>query len=206
VRVHPAGWVYVPTKGLNSVAQLKLDGAGKLSDNTPSAFPEAAMRSNFSGPRHIAFSRDLKRAFVILEVGDALISLAIGDTGALSELDRKPRRAANSAMPSDTGAHVLAHPKANFVYGSNRGTNTLVAFSYDEQGKLTLIGHVDSRGKSPRDFDIDPLGQFLIVANEQGNAGGTVAVFAIEADGKLTPKGDALTGLSSPAAVAIVGF
>jgi 6-phosphogluconolactonase len=203
VRIHPGGWVYVPTKGLDSVAQLKIDGAGKLTDLTFEAFPTPGLRSMFDGPRHIAFSRDQKRAFVILELGDALISLAVADNGVLSELDRKPRRPTNSGMANDTGAHVLAHPTKNFVYGSNRGTNTLAAFSYDDQGKLTLLGHVDSRGKTPRDFDIDPLGQFLIVANEDS---GTLAVFAIEADGKLTPKGAALTGLASPAAVAIVGL
>lgn len=203
VRVHPAGWVYVPTKGLDSVAQLKLDSAGKLSENTPAAFPEMNARNMFDGPRHIAFSPDKKKAFVILELGDALISLAVQDNGALKELDRQPRKPANSAAPNDTGAHVLAHPSKNFVYGSNRGTNALVAFSYDDAGKLTLLGHVDSRGQTPRDFDIDPQGQFLIVAN-QGN--GTLAVFAIESDGKLTPKGSALTGLASPAAVSIVGF
>lgn len=205
VRVHPTGsWVYVPNKGLDSLALLKLDAAGKLSDNTPTAFPPLAMRGSFDGPRHIAFSADGKFAFVILELGDALISLSIQADGGLSELDRKPRAASGTAAGSDTGAHVLAHPSGNFVYGSNRGSNTIVAFAYDAQGKLSLLGHVPSRGRTPRDFDIDPLGKFLIAANQEGDSGGTLAVFAIEQDGRLTPKGNALTGLSSPAAVAIV--
>jgi 6-phosphogluconolactonase len=205
VRAHASGAVFVPNKGLDSVAQLRLDAAGKLSAAAPDSFPAASARSMFDGPRHIAFSRDGKLAFVILELGDALISLAI-ENGALRELDRAPRRPANSASPSDTGAHVLAHPSANFVYGSNRGTNTLVAFAYDEQGRLTLLGHVDSRGRTPRNFDIDPRGEFLIVANQEGNGGGTLAVFAIGADGRLTPRGEALMGLAAPAAVAIVVF
>ena len=89
------------------------------------------------------------------------------------------------------------------VYGP---ANTLVAFAYDEQGRLTLLGHVDSRGRTPRNFDIDPRGEFLIVANQEGNGGGTLAVFAIGADGRLAPRGEALMGLASPAAVAIVVF
>jgi 6-phosphogluconolactonase len=204
VRVHASGAVFVPNKGLDSVAQLKLDAAGKLGAATPDAFTESAARGTLDGPRHIAFSRDGKLAFVILELGDALISLAIESDGTLRELDRKPRRPGNS--PGDTGAHVLAHPSANFVYGSNRGTNTLVAFAYDEQGRLSLLGHVDSRGRTPRNFDIDPRGEFLVVANQEGNNGGTLAVFAIGADGRLVPKGEALMGLSAPAAVAIVVF
>lgn len=202
VRVHTSGAVFVPNKGLDSVAQLKLDAAGKLSAASPDAFPAQSARASFDGPRHIAFSRDGRRAFVILELGDLLYSLSIEGDGTLRELDKQPRRPANSAMPSDTGAHVLAHPRANFVYGSNRGTDTLVAFSYDEQGKLTLLGHVSSHGKTPRDFDIDPLGKFLVVANQSG----TLAVFAIGEDGKLTAKGDVVSGLAAPAAVAIVGF
>lgn len=202
VRAHASGAVFVPNKGLDSVAQLKLDAAGKLSPAVPAAFPAAALRGNFDGPRHLAFSRDGKLAFVILELGDALISLAVQDDGTLRELDRKPRLPAGSTMTADTGAHVLAHPHADFVYGSNRGTDTLVAFRYDAQGKLTLLGHVSSRGQTPRNFDIDPLGAFLVVANQSG----TLALFTIGADGRLTPRGDVVSGLASPAAVAIVVF
>jgi 6-phosphogluconolactonase len=202
VRVHSSGAVFVPNKGLDSVAQLKLDGAGKLSAASPDAFPAPAQRALFDGPRHIALSRDGKLAFVILELGDLLYSLAIEADGTLRELDKQPRRPANSKNPGDTGAHVLAHPRANFVYGSNRGTDSLVAFAYDAQGKLTLLGHVSARGQTPRDFDIDPLGKFLIVANQSG----TLAVFTIGDDGKLTAKGDVVSGLASPAAVAIVVF
>ncbi|HEX6244016.1 MAG TPA: beta-propeller fold lactonase family protein [Polyangiales bacterium] len=200
VRVHASRAVFVPNKGLDSVAQLKLDATGKLSAASPDAFPAQAQRGMFDGPRHIAFSRDAKLAFVILELGQTLFSLAVQDDGTLRELDKQPRLPANSGMPSDTGAHVLAHPRANFVYGSNRGTDTLVGFSYDAAGKLTLLGHVGSRGKTPRNFDIDPLGEFLVVANQSG----TVAVFRIGQDGRLTESGNLVSGLASPAAVAIV--
>lgn len=203
VRVHASGkWAFVPNKGLDSVAQLKFDASsGTLSDNTPATFAAQPAASNFDGPRHIAFSRDGKFAFVILELGNALFSLAVADDGTLSEADRAPREAASAG--SSTGAHVLAHPSANFVYGSNRNSNTLVAFSYDATGKLTLIGRVPSRGNTPRNFDIDPLGECLIVANQDS---GSVALFAIEADGRLTAKGDVISGLRSPAAVAIVVY
>jgi 6-phosphogluconolactonase len=203
VRVHNSGkWAYVPNKGLDSVAQLKFDGTtGKLTDNAPPTFA-AQPSGSFDGPRHIAFSRDGKFAFVILELGNSLFSLSVGSDGALAEADRKAREAESSAAGS-TGAHVLAHPTRNFVYASNRVSNTLAAFSYDAQGRLTLIERVPSGGNTPRDFDIDALGEFLIVANQDG---GSVSVFAIEADGSLTAKGDGVSGLDRPAAVAIVTF
>lgn len=142
---------------------------------------------------------------MILELADELASFTIDMTsGALVAADTKPRLPASfTPKSSDSGAHVLSHPNGKYVYGSNRGSNTIAAFSYDAQGKLTLIEHEPTRGETPRNFDIDPFGQFMIVANQKS---GNMAVFAIESDGKLTPKGDLVTGLGEPAALAIVGF
>lgn len=69
------------------------------------------------------------------------------------------------------------------------------------QGALTLLEHEPTRGNTPRNFDIDPHGQFLIVANQSGS----IAVFALGADGKLTPRGSPVA-VPSANSVAIVGF
>lgn len=206
IRVHPSGkWAFVPNKYLDSVAQFTFGPDGKLTANTPANFARA--NPLFDGPRHIAFSPDGALAFVILEVGNELTSFAIETDGRLRELDRKPRLP-TSFTAQDSGAHVLSHPNGKYVYGSNRGSNTIAAFAYDSAGKLTLLEHEPSRGKTPRGFDIDPSGQFMVVANQtaESGAGGSVALFAIEADGRLTPRASPLTGLVAPAAVSIVGF
>jgi len=207
VRVHPTGkWAFVPTKGLDSVAQFSFGQDGKLTANTPASFSRSSPL--FDGPRHIAFSPDGRFAFVILEIGDELTSLAVdASNGRLQEVDRKPRLPGGFAA-QDTGAHVLSHPNGKYVYGSNRGSNTIAAFSYDAAGKLTLLEHESSRGKTPRGFDIDPSGQFMVVANQlaEDGPGGSVTVFAIEPDGRLTARASPLTGLASPAAVSIVEF
>lgn len=198
VRVHPSGkWAYVPNKGLDSVAQLGFDSAGKLTDKG------SFTRNGFDGPRHIAFSPNGKLAFVVLELGNEVVSFTIDEaTGALVEADHKPRLPA-SYQGSDSGAHVLSHPNGSYLYASNRGSNTIAVYSYDAQGKLTLVEHESTRGNTPRNFDIDPSGEFLVVANQNS---GNAAVFAIGADGKLTPRGDVVGGLGQPAAVAIIGF
>jgi 6-phosphogluconolactonase len=207
VRVHPSGkWAYVPNKKLDSVAQFVFGSDGKLTAN-PAGASFSRTSPLFDGPRHLAFSSDGALAFVISEVGNELTSFAVEANGTLRELNRKPRLPTGYSQV-DNGAHVLAHPGGKFVYGSNRGSNTIAAFAYDSAGQLTLLEHEPSRGKTPRGFDIDPAGQFMVVANQEasGGGGGSVSVFAIEADGRLTAKASPLTGLASPAAVAIVGI
>ncbi len=201
VRVHASGkWAFVPNKGLDSVAQFLFDDqTGQLTPNGPGPL------RTYRGPRHIAFSPDGRFAFLIHELANELSSLEVQPDGTLREIDHEPRLPPNAPDGSDTGAHVLAHPYRSYVYGSNRGTDTLVVFSYDDQGMLTRLEHQPTGGATPRNFDIDPYGQFLIVANQAGDDGGSLAVFAIGADGRLTARGNTIS-VPSANSVLIVGF
>ena len=80
------------------------------------------------------------------------------------------------------------HPSGKFLYVSNRGHDTIAAFSVDAAtGKLTPIGHTPSGGKTPRNFRIDPTGQWLLAANQGSD---NVVVFRIdEKTGALSPTG-----------------
>ena len=69
------------------------------------------------------------------------------------------------------------HPSGRFLYGSNRGHDTLAIFSIGEDGKLKPQGHASTEGKSPRNFCIDPTGAYLLAANQDT---GNVVVFAID--------------------------
>lgn len=199
IRNDPSGkWVYVPNKDLHSVACYALS-AGKLTPLSPKEVPAQG------GPRHIAFSPDGKLAFVMLEYDDRINSYEVSSTGALRPLDSQ------SSLPPDfragnTGAHVLVHPRGRYVYGSNRGHDSIVVFAYDETGKLTLVQHVPTQGKTPRNFDIDASGKLLVVANqgESGARTGSLVVFSIAEDGKLSALAAPLTGLHIPMAVSIV--
>lgn len=208
VRMHPNGkWVYAPNKAIDKIACFTLNGAtGALTALDTVEQP--------GGPRHIAFDPAGKYAFVVTELSNELVVYRVGNDGKLSKVDSKSTLPSGFAGSGNTGAHVLVHPNGKVVYASNRGqagekaafANSIVAFTIGGDGKLTLLQHTDSRGLIPRNFDIDSTGTLLVVANQgnQNASDGTLAAFAIAADGKLTPKGTPVSGLVQSNAVAIV--
>jgi 6-phosphogluconolactonase len=200
VRVHPSGkWVFVPNKDADAIAQLRFDEtSGKLTPNTPAQYttPRGA------GPRHIAFSPDGAFAYVSNENDNTVSAYRVTAQGLLEAVDTE------SLLPADysgraTGAHVLVHPNGKYVYASVRGPDQIAAFRVDDDGGLTPVQQVSTRGRTPRNFDIDERGEFMVVANQDS---GSLAVFRIQADGTLSAAGDLVTGLQEPNAVAIVNF
>jgi 6-phosphogluconolactonase len=85
-------------------------------------------------------------------------------------------------------AEVRVHPTGKFLYGSNRGHNSIVCYQIDPStGLLSLTGFATKGIDTPRNFNIDPSGNFCLVANQGNN---TVLVFRIDRNnGNLTPTG-----------------
>src|SRR5690606_32068318 len=95
-------------------------------------------------------------------------------------------------------AQILVHPNGRFVYGSNRGHDSIAVFALSSDGQLALVEHVPTRGQVPRNFALDPSGRWLIAANQRSN---TLAVFSVDPQtGRLAPRGD-LVETGSPVAV-----
>jgi 6-phosphogluconolactonase len=94
------------------------------------------------------------------------------------------------------------HPSGKFVYGSNRGHDSIAVFSVDEKtGKLTLVQHEATQGKTPRHFAIDPTGSWLLAENQNSDS---VVVFAIDpASGRLKPTGQTVS-VGSPVCAVFV--
>ncbi len=158
--------------------------AGKLTANDP-AF---AQTEPGAGPRHLAFHPNGKWVYVIEEMGCTITSSAYStEAGTLKSMQR-----ISTLLPefhgSNTCAEVQVHPSGRFLYGSNRGHNSIACFSVDAAtGQLRLIGHEPTRGNTPRHFAIDPSGQLLLVANQDSH---TIVSFRINPDtGKLSPTG-----------------
>ena len=109
------------------------------------------------------------------------------DKGTLKEIQTIPSLA-QAVAPGDSTAEVQVHPSGKFLYGSNRGNNTIASFTIDEKtGKLTATGHRQTGGKTPRNFGIDPTGAYLLAANQDSN---TVSIFKIDpTTGSLTATG-----------------
>ncbi len=124
-----------------------------------------------SGPRHLTFHPDGRFAYAINELSSTVTVYAYdADRGALSELQTV------STLPHDfvgenTCADIHIAPSGKFVYGSNRGHDSIAIFAVDaESGKLSNVGHEPTQGATPRNFAIDPSGTFLLAANQDSDS------------------------------------
>jgi 6-phosphogluconolactonase len=184
----------VATKGTDSVQQLLQSQAGMLTPNAPPEVPAAA------GPRHLAVHPNGKLVFVVSENGSALTSYQLSSEGKLTEV------AEISSLPADyegdnTGAHVELSANGHILYVSNRGHDSIGVFTVDAaSGTLALLEFEPARGDSPHDFDIDQTGRILIAANRRSS---TLTVFAIAADGSLSPLGQPVPTREDPTGVLI---
>lgn len=153
----------------------------------PAQQPSATLHPG-AGPRHLAFHPNGKYLYVINELDSSLTSFKYDALqGTLTPFESV------STLPRDfTGksycADVHVSKSGRFLYGSNRGHNSIVVFAIDPQtARLNLVEHVSTEGKWPRNFTIDPSGRFLLVANQHTD---NVVVFRIDAQtGRLTPTG-----------------
>jgi 6-phosphogluconolactonase len=173
--------------GLDVIKVFKFDAAnGKLTPNDP---PAGKVKPG-SGPRHFTFHPTLaNRLYVINEMASTVTVFDWdGKKGSMNEIQTVSTLPDGMKMESSTTAEVVIHPNGKFLYGSNRGNDTLAAFSIDASGKLTPTGHTKTGGQVPRNFAIDPNGTKLIVAHQK-----TDDVFVFDLDpstGKLTPTGE----------------
>jgi len=178
-------FVVVPDKGLDRIFVLRLDAAqAKLELNGP---PFVQARRG-AGPRHIAFHPSLPYAYAINELDSTITTYGYDtDTGVLEPLEVLPSTPSDFTG-DDTGAEIVVAPSGRFVYGSNRGHDSIGIFAVDaDTGLLAPVGWVPTGGKTPRNFSLDPSGRFLYVGNQDSD---TVVTFAVDgATGALTPTG-----------------
>lgn len=187
--------------GLDQVLVYGLDGAkGSLVANDP---PFGRVKAG-SGPRHLAFHPTGRWVYVINEMGSSLSAFAWdGKRGALTELQTV------STLPEGYGgqsscAEVAVHPTGKFVYGSNRGHDSIVVFAVDgRSGKLSYVEHAPTGGKTPRHFAIDPKGEWLLAENQDS---GSVVVFRVDGKtGRLSATGEKIEVGSPVCAVWVKG-
>jgi 6-phosphogluconolactonase len=152
-----------------------------------------------SGPRHLAFSPDGHHAYLINELSNTITTFAVdAQTGALKTLQTVPTLPADFSGKNTT-AEVVVHPSGRFVYGSNRGHDSIAVFAVDATtGTLSFVEHVSTQGRTPRNFTLSPDGRWLIAANQDGDS---LVVYSVDAaTGRLTATGQKLT-LGAPVCV-----
>ena len=175
-------FAFVLNKGSDTITQYAFDAtSGTL---TPNSVP-SVMTATGSGPRHLAFHPNGKYAYVIAETDDTLSAYGYdAKLGRLTFLESKSTLPAGENGDSNTCAEVVVAPSGKFVYGSNRGHDSIVRFSIDsDTGRLTFLDTTPSGGNVPRSFTLSADGELMLVANESGN----VTSFAVNTkSGALT--------------------
>ena len=192
-------FLLVSDLGLDKVMVYRFDvGKGTLTANDP---PFVKLSAG-SGPRHLSFHPDGRFAYQINELSSTLTAFAYdADRGSLREIETI------STLPQEfsgenTTAEVAVHPDGKFVYGSNRGHDSIAVFAvWGDKSILEPVEYVSTRGRTPRQFAIDPTGNYLFAANQNS---GEVVVFRIDrATGRLTAT-DVVLKVPDPVCVVFV--
>ena len=169
-------FVYVPHLGNDQIKQYLFNGStGTLTPNDP----DVVYTKDDSGPRHFVFSPNNKFIYVSNELDGTVYSYEMNNkTGALTEIQRIsvfPPHTMNNELSSDSQdttikiADIHITPDGKWLYVSERATNTITAFSVnDNTGNLAYIESYDTE-EIPRGFNIDPNGNFVIVAGQKSD-------------------------------------
>jgi 6-phosphogluconolactonase len=187
-------------KGLDRIIAYRLD----LDSGRFVSFGPGGSARPGSGPRHAAYDPQRKRLYVISEILPLMTGFDVTpETGELREVSAIPTIPSDFTGPN-FGGHVDIAPSGRFVYGSNRGHDSITIFEPDpETGRLTTIAHQPTGGKTPRHFAIDRGGRFLFVANQNSDA---ITTFRVDPDtGMLAPTGQ-IVDVPNPCCIKIATF
>lgn len=174
-----ADGLFVTDLGLDAVKRYRQEEGAFVS-----AVQSSLPFKNGAGPRHFTFGKKGQLLYVINELNSTISVFEKNpeenyqETQIVETLD--PTYKGNNAC-----ADLHLSPDGKFLYGSNRGENTIVIFAVDAaSGKLELVGRESVHGDWPRNFSLDPTGEFLLVANQRSS---TISIFKRDVDkGTLT--------------------
>ena len=180
INLDPANkFAFAADLGLDKILVYALDAdKGQLTPHDP---PSASVKPG-AGPRHFHFHPSGKYAYVINEMNLTVTAFSYNaDKGVLSEIQTI------TTIPDEdrdqkglSTAEVRVHPSGKFLYGSNRGHDTIVAYRINQDtGRLTHVENEPTGGKTPRNFYIDPTGTYLLAENQSTNS---IVVFRINQD------------------------
>ena len=204
---HAHGGVFSPDNRFALVAEHGIDEVmiyrfdpvkGSLIPNDPpflKATPGAA-------PRHLSFHPNGKIVYALNELGSSVTVLTYGAArGTVSPVQEITTLPAGFSGSNST-AQLQVDRAGKFLYVSNRGHDSIAVFAIDPgTGKLALVEHVSTQGKTPRDFSLDPTGSFLFAANQNSD---NIVLFRVNPTGRLTPSGQVIEQVPEPSCVVFV--
>ena len=191
-------FIYATDLGADAIFAYRLDVApGGLVTNEPAVVKTRPG----AGPRHRAFHPAGRQLYVINELDN---TIAVYDFDATT--GRLVERQVVSTRPPDFKAATFTAdlkitPDGRFLYGTNRGHDSIAAYRIGADGLLALVEIIPSRGRGPQNLAITPDGALLICANMPGD---NLAVFRIDREtGRLTAIGEPVA-VKSPSCIAVV--
>lgn len=194
-------YAFAANLGTDKIMIYRIDlSAGKL---IPHDEPWVSLHPG-AGPRHFAFHPSLEQAYVINELDSTLTAFAYDQAAGTLSKGQTISTLPIGASVDNTCADVHVSPSGRFIYGSNRGHNSIAIIEIDsDTGQLTCVGHEPTQGKTPRNFALDPTGSFLFAANQDTD---TIVAFRVNQEtGRLTPT-SRVTAVSMPVCIQIVSL
>jgi len=189
-------FLIVPDKGVDQVFTFTLDSANGKLTQIPAGTPRAR---DGSGPRHVAFHPTNAFAYVINELDSTVTAHRFDQvTGKLTPF-QLVTTLPDMFVGNSRASEITLSNDGNLLYASNRGHDSVATFAVDRTtGRLTPRGWMDTQGKTPRFFSLDPAGRVLFVADEDSDR---IVPFRTDGpDGKLLPAGDPI-GTGSPVCI-----
>jgi 6-phosphogluconolactonase len=168
-------YLLAPDCGLDRIFIYRLDAErGTLIENDP----PWVMLAPGAGPRHVAFHPSGNTLFCINERNSTLTALAYEPDGVVLRELQTVSTLPDGFAGQNSCADIHIDPSGRFLYGSNRGHNSIAIFAVDAATmQLRSLGHVSTAGRTPRNFGIDASGTFLLAANQDTD---TVVTFRID--------------------------
>ena len=179
-------YLYLPDLGADKIRTFKFDvESQKPLIEMDNFIVHSTLRS---GPRHLTFHPTKNFAYCIEELS-GMVSAYTFTNGKLSPIQRIFSNSNKREIYSSADIHIS--PDGRFLYTTNRDENTISTFSLTKNGKLKLLFHTPTFGEVPRNFTLDPSGNFLLVANQKT---GNIIVFKRNIkDGSLSKVGKTIT-------------
>lgn len=189
-------FVFVCDLGIDRVVAYALDAARSALTPYPAGNLSLAPGA---GPRHMTFHPSRRFAYVINELGNTVDACLYDETSGTLRIQQSVPTLPQGYTDESTTADVHVSPDGRFLYGSNRGHDSLAIYAIDPvSGLLAPLGHESTRGRTPRNFGLDPSGNWLLAANQATN---NIIVFRRNPEnGRLTPAG-AVTDVPRPVCV-----
>ena len=191
IYVDPAAkFVYSCDLGTDLINGYKFDAARGTITPDPTATGKVAPGS---GPRHLALHPKQDTAYVLNEMLSTITAFRRDPaSGALTEIHTVSTLPADFSGKNST-AEIFVHPNGKYLYGSNRGHDSLAVYAVGADGRLTTAAIDSSGGRCPRNFALAPGGKFVVVGNQNDDR---VCVLPLGRDGREV--GAPVTQVSMP--------